>query len=318
MAFRRSSIAVLALVLFAAFAASSEAATPTYTGSKCTKFGLCSKCTSTKCLACYSNAKFNSKKTCAKVATAAKKLTGSKCAKFGLCGECTTTKCTKCYLNAKLTSKKICAKIVVAAAPPLLTGAKCNKFPLCSKCTTKACVACKLGSGMNAKKVCACNRGLKLDAKKGCVATGLPPPVAQDKPVADPKLSAAKSLTKACTVTTAGKKFTVAKGLYAFKDAAKACKALKMKLPDIDAIYAGNSAALLNAATAAVNKCVGANKGVWFDTALAAPQCDAFVAASQPTAGLTTGRKLSAAVPTVLLTQNVPTGCTTKLPVLCM
>lgn len=67
-----------------------------------------------------------------------------------------------------------------------------------------------------------------------------------------------------------------------------------------------------------MNKCVGTNQAVWFDTSLAAPQCNAFVAVGSPSdGGATTGRKLSAAAQ-VLLTQEVPTGCKTLLPVLCV
>lgn len=76
-------------------------------------------------------------------------------------------------------------------------------------------------------------------------------------------------------------------------------------------------AAIGNAAMATVTKCVGTSQAVWFDTSLAAPQCNAFVAVGSPSDGSPTGRKLSAAAQ-VLLTQEVPTGCKTALPVLCM
>ena len=62
---------------------------------------------------------------------------------------------------------------------------------------------------------------------------------------------------------------------------------------------------------------------VWFDTTLTStdspPTCNAFMVTNQPTAGTTTtaGRRL-AATPLILLASSVPTGCSTKLPVLCV
>jgi len=57
---------------------------------------------------------------------------------------------------------------------------------------------------------------------------------------------------------------------------------------------------------------------VWLNTSLAAPRCNAFSAINSPADnGVAVGRKLSA-LPVVLLTQEVPTGCPTKLPVMCV
>ncbi len=56
---------------------------------------------------------------------------------------------------------------------------------------------------------------------------------------------------------------------------------------------------------------------VWFDAALAAPTCAAFIA-TVPPSDLTETGVAAAAAPAVLMTQTVPGGCGAKLPVLCM
>jgi hypothetical protein len=96
------------------------------------------------------------------------------------------------------------------------------------------------------------------------------------------------------------------------------CDILETVDADSAAVFFTAGAAIGSQALATVNKCVGVNKAVWFDTSLAAPACNAFVAVGSPSdAGAATGRKLSAASQ-VLLTQEVPTGCKTLLPVLCV
>ena len=63
---------------------------------------------------------------------------------------------------------------------------------------------------------------------------------------------------------------------------------------------------------------------VWFDTTLTTtdtpPTCNAFMVTNQPTAGTTgsSGRRLAGSTPLILLASSVPTGCSTKLPVMCV
>lgn len=140
----------------------------------------------------------------------------------------------------------------------------------------------------------------------------------QQADVADPAIKPPKSLTKNCAGATSGSlKFTVLAGLSKFPNAAAACKAAGLRLPTIDDIFAGDSSKPGEAALSTITKCLGTNQAVWFDTSLAAPYCNAFNAVGSPAdGGVVTGRKLSA-LPNVLLTQEVATGCNTQLPVLC-
>jgi hypothetical protein len=63
---------------------------------------------------------------------------------------------------------------------------------------------------------------------------------------------------------------------------------------------------------------------VWVDTTLTTtdspPTCNAFMVTNQPTAGTTgaSGRRLAGSTPLILLASSVPTGCATKLPVMCV
>jgi hypothetical protein len=230
-------------------------------------------------------------------------------------------------------------------SPKTYTGTKCtSNFGQCNKCTAKRCVTCYTNAWLPPKsKKCACKKGYKVKGKT-CAKVAKPTkkptkkatkkmtkkptrkpsstkpvPIAVQPDVKDPVAKKAKVLSANCSGASAGGlTFTVlGKKNYAFSKAAAACKAAGMTLVDLSTVYDGNSPSPGKALQSTVSKCLGSSYMAWFDTTLTKPDCNAFMQTPAPTdAGAATGRKLKAAA-AVLMTLEVPSGCSASLPVIC-
>jgi hypothetical protein len=154
---------------------------------------------------------------------------------------------------------------------------------------------------------------------KNTIPKGAPGTVQPD--VSDPTPNAPKAGSGKCVSGA----FTIFNSpLVPFSSAKATCTSKGMVLASISTIFEPDSNALMQAAQTAIEACEGTNEQVWFDTTLTTtdspPTCNAFMVTNQPTAGTTgaAGRRLAGATPLVLLASSVPTGCATKLPVMCV
>lgn len=117
-----------------------------------------------------------------------------------------------------------------------------------------------------------------------------------------------------------GRFLVLDKPLLPFSKAAAACAKAGKKLSTIDAIFGGTDAKLMDAAKAALVKCIGSDRQAWYDTTLTKKEkpstCTALTSVLAPKDGSAKVRKAGGA--TVILPTTVLGGCNAKLPVLCM
>jgi hypothetical protein len=154
---------------------------------------------------------------------------------------------------------------------------------------------------------------------KNTIPKGAPGTVQPD--VQDPTPNAPKAGSGKCV---SGPYTIFNSPLVPFSSAKATCSSNGMVLASISTIFEPDNAVLMQAAQTAIEACEGSNEQVWFDTTLTTtdspPTCNAFMVTNQPTAGTTgaSGRRLAGSTPLILLASSVPTGCATKLPVMCV